>query len=163
MLLVSCTPLRSPAAPTEQETTTFKASLRAKFGFVRKKKKAAKAAALSSTDFKSGRVRLELFCRVLVGGDARAHVIRFAIELPLILLGQVAVVLRHIALFVVLQALLTAFEMSGLTRSQLTVLDAVRDAILLVGLATIYLIHARMSGIDLVRACARCCLSLSRS
>lgn len=37
---------------------------------------------------------------MLVGGNALAHVVRFAIELALVLLGQMAVVLRHVPLFI---------------------------------------------------------------
>ena len=54
--------------------------------------------------------------------------IRFAIELALILLGQMAVVLGHVFLFVILQALLAVFEVRGLSGRQLAVLYAIGDA-----------------------------------
>ena len=85
------------------------------------------------------------------------------IELVLILLGQMAIVLRHVPLFVVLQALFAMFETSGLSGRQLTILDSVGDAILLIRFAAVDLIHARMSRIHLIRARAGRVLGLSRS
>jgi hypothetical protein len=81
-----------------------------------------------------------------------AHVIGFAIELSLILLGKMAVVVGHVLLFVVLEALFAFFKAGRLSRRQLVVLDAICDPVLLIRLALINLIHARMAGIDLARA-----------
>ncbi len=104
-----------------------------------------------------------LFCRVLVGGNALAHVVRFVIELALVLFRQMAVVLCHVALFVVLQALFAALETSRLSGPELTVLHSVRDPALLIGFAPVDLVHARMTRIHLIRAGAGCVLRLSRS
>jgi|SRR5579872_1461927 hypothetical protein len=90
--------------------------------------------------------------RVLVRVDALAHAIRFAIELTLVLLREMAVVFRHISLLVVLQALLAAFHAGGLSRPQLAILYAVRNAILLSGFTPVHLIHSRMPWINVARA-----------
>ena len=66
-----------------------------------------------------------------------------------------SVVLRHIPLFTVLNGSFAPLEVSRLPRIQLTVLDAIRNALLLVFLATIYLIHPRMAGIHNTRTRAR--------
>jgi hypothetical protein len=92
---------------------------------------------------------------VLVLVDTLAHVIRFAIEMALVLLGQMAVVLRHVFLFIVLQALFTALQAPGFSRSKLATLNAVGDAVLLVRFALINLIDPRMTGIDLAGSGAR--------
>lgn len=89
---------------------------------------------------------------MLVGSDALAHVVCLAIELALILLGEMAVVLGHIFLFVILQPLFAALEAGGLSGRQLSVLHAIGDPILLIGLASIDLIHARVPGINLTSA-----------
>jgi hypothetical protein len=89
---------------------------------------------------------------MLVFGDARAHVIGLAIELALVLFGEVAVVFGHVFFLVVLEALFAAFETCGLSGSKLSVLDAVGNAPLLVSLAPVHLIDARMAGIHLSRA-----------
>ena len=90
---------------------------------------------------------------MLVVVDALAHVIGLVVELALVGLGEMAVVLGHVLLFVVLQALLTFFQVCGLARGQLTALDPVGNPVLLAGFAAIDLVDPRMSGIDLV--CAR--------
>ena len=71
-----------------------------------KKKKAAKAAALSS--IVEACRQLVGFGVVLVFVNTLAHVIGFTIELSLILLRQMAVVLGHILLLVILQPLFPA-------------------------------------------------------
>ena len=96
----------------------------------------------------------ELLCGVLILVDLIAHVVGFFIELPLVLLCEVAVVFRHVSLFVILQALFALFEIGGLSRRQLAVLHTVGDAVLLVGFATVDLVDTRMAGIDLVGASA---------
>ena len=106
-----------------------------------------------------------LFRVVFIFSDARAHVIGFAIELALVLLGEMAVVFGHIAFLIFLQALFTAFQTTGFTRRELPILYAIGDTLLLIGFAVIDLVHARMSGIDSPRSGSGCfaVLSLSRS
>jgi hypothetical protein len=89
---------------------------------------------------------------MLVFGDARAHVIGFAIELALVLFGEVAVVFGHVFFLIVLEALFAAFETCGLSGREFSVLDAVGNAPLLVGLTAVDLIDSGMTGIDLSRA-----------
>ena len=102
---------------------------------------------------------------MFIFGDARAHAIGFAIELALVLLGEVAVVFGHIAFFIFLQAFFTAFQTTGFTRRELPILYAIGDTLLLIGFAVIDLVYAGMSGIDSTRAGSGCfaVLSLSRS
>jgi len=95
--------------------------------------------------------------------DALAHAIGFMVELALVALGEVAVVLRHVSLFVVLQALFAAFEARRLSRLELAVLYAIGNAVLLVRFALIDLIDARMAGIDLSSAGARSVAGLGLS
>ena len=52
---------------------------------------------------------------VLVGVDAAAEMIGLAVELALVLLGQMAIVLRHVTLLVVLKALFAFFKPRGLS------------------------------------------------
>ncbi len=102
--------------------------------------------------------------RVFVVVDPFAHVVGFMVELVLILLGEMAVVSSHITFFVVLQALLAVLQAGGLSRLQLSVLNSVGDPILLIGFASVDLIHARMAGVDLARTGAgRVALRLSSS
>lgn len=90
--------------------------------------------------------------RVLVRVDALAHAIRFAVELTLILLREMAIIFPHISFLVVLQALFAALQTGGLSGPQLPILYAVRDAILLPGLTPIDLVHSRMPWINVARA-----------
>jgi len=118
--------------------------------FVRKKKKAANAAALSSTnDGEPGSDDLLMLGVVLVGVDSLVHVVGFAVELALVLLGEVAAVLGHIFLFIVLKALFAAFQALGFAGRELAAFYTLGDAGLLMRLATVHLIHARVAGIDL--------------
>ncbi len=94
----------------------------------------------------------KLLVRVLVGSDAIAHVIGLAVELALVLLGEMTVIFRHVFLFVVLQTLFTVFQTRRLSGRELAVLNAVGDAVLLTGLAAVDLVHARMTRIDLPRS-----------
>ena len=89
------------------------------------------------------------FSVVLVFVDAIAHVIRFAVELALILRSKMAIVLGHILLLVVLEALFAAFQPPRLSGRELAALYAVADPVLLVLFALIDLIYARMTGIDI--------------
>jgi hypothetical protein len=142
----------------------FRRDLDMTFGFCPAKEKSRESGGSFFYRYLSDRGSApQLLCRVLVGGNAFAHVVRFAIELALVLLGQMAVVLRHVALFIVLQALFAALEMSGLSGRQLTVLYSVCDPVLLICFAAVDLVHARMLRIHLIRACTGRVLSLSRS
>lgn len=102
---------------------------------------------------------------MFIFGDARAHAIGFAIQLALVLLGEVAVVFGHIAFFIILQAFFTALQTTGFTRREFPILYAIGDTLLLIGFAVIDLVHAGMSGIDSTGAGSGCfaVLSLSRS
>jgi hypothetical protein len=66
---------------------------------------------------------------VLVLVNTLAHVIRSAIEMALVLFGQMAVVLRHVLLFVVLKPLFAALQALGFPRRELTTLNAVGNAV----------------------------------
>ncbi len=99
---------------------------------------------------------------MLVGSDAPAHVIGFTIELTLMLLGEVALVLRHVFFLIILETLFSTFETARLSGSELTVLDAIGNAILLKGFATVDLVDARMTRINLTRTSAGDVLGLSR-
>lgn len=89
--------------------------------------------------------------------------VRFSIQLSLILLREMTVVGSHIFLFVVLQTLFAALEMGSLSGRQFIVFHAIGDAILLVLFAPIDLIDAGMAGIDLSRTGARSVAGLSLS
>ena len=121
----------------------------------KREKPALGGLSLSSTDLPniSKHGRAVLLGRMLIVVDALAHVIGFAVELALVGLGEMAVVLGHVFLFVVLQMLLTFFQVRGLPRGQLTVLNPVGNPVLLASFAAIDLVDPRVSGIDLV--CAR--------
>ena len=126
------------------------------------KKKAAEAAALL---FAVYNLCWPLSRVVFIFRDSRAHAISFAIELALVLPGEVAVVFGHIAFLISLQASFTAFETAGFTRRELLVLYAIADTPLLIGFAAIDLVYARMSGINPPRSGSGCfaVLGLSRS
>lgn len=86
---------------------------------------------------------------VLVGRDPLAHVIGFAVQLALILLRQMAVVLRHVSFFIVLQALLAMLQAARFPGRELAALHTVGNPLLLVCLPMIDLVDARMPRIDL--------------
>jgi hypothetical protein len=92
---------------------------------------------------------------VFVFVDFLALTVGLFVELLLILLGQVAVVCRHVLLFVILQALLAFFQIRGLSRRELTILHAVGNAVLLILFALVDLVDPRMVGIIHARAGAR--------
>ena len=96
---------------------------------------------------------------MLVFVDGFANAVLTPVEMILLSLRQVPVILGHVALLLVLNALFAPFQMRSLSRRQLTVLYAVRNAILLVGFAAIDLVHARMARIDLSRTGLRLCSS----
>jgi hypothetical protein len=96
---------------------------------------------------------------VLVLMDAPADAIFSPIEPNLFRLGQVALVRGHVFLFPCLQAGFAVLQVAGFFRAQGAVLDAVGNAILLPGFATVYLIHPGMARIDNTRSSGRgrCC------
>ena len=89
---------------------------------------------------------------MLVPVDAPADVILALVQVLLLRLGQVSVVRRHVFLFRLLQAGFAVLQMAGFARAQGAVLDAVRDAILLPGFATVHLIHPGMARVDDARS-----------
>ena len=97
---------------------------------------------------------------MFVSVDALAHVVGLMIELALVFPGEMSVVLGHIALFVILQALFAALQARSLPGRELTVFYPVGNATLLVGFTSVDLIHARMAGIDLACTGAGSVLSL---
>jgi len=92
---------------------------------------------------------------VLVPVDAPTDPILLPINSVLLGLGQVAIVRRHVPLLAVLHAGFALLQIAGFFRSQGAVLDAVGDAVLLVGFAAVYLIHAGMARIDDARSGTR--------
>ena len=75
-----------------------------------------------------------------------------AVDLILFRLGQVAIVIRHIPLFFVLDMVFSLFQVLGFLRTERAVLDAVRNSLLLILFAAVYLIHTRMVRILYARA-----------
>lgn len=92
--------------------------------------------------------------RVLVFVDLSAGFVLLFIQLPLLAFSQVPIVLGHIGLFLVFDVLFLTFDVRSLTRRHGAVLHAIRDAVLLVLLALVYFVDARMTGINYARACA---------
>jgi len=95
--------------------------------------------------------------------DPLAHVVLLLVELPLLALGQVTIVSRHIGFLLVFNLLFAIFQSRSLPRRQRAVLDAVRDSILLRRLAGIHFVDARMTRIDLPRSRAGCVAVLGLS
>src|SRR5580692_7934398 len=112
----------------------------------------------------SGSQTADLLCRMLVLVDLFARVVLLAVQLLLFALGQVTVVGSHVSFFLVLNVLFLLFHVRGLSRSHGAVLDAVRDAVLLILLAVIHFVDAGMIRIVLPRSRAGCVavLGLSR-
>ena len=88
---------------------------------------------------------------MLVFIDALAHTILALVEMLLLSLGQMTIVSGHVFLFLVLNALFALFQMRSLFWRELAILDAISNALLLIRLATVNLVHARMTRIDLSR------------
>ena len=97
---------------------------------------------------------------MLVLIDTLADSILLAIDPILFRLGEMTVVRRHVFFLAVFHAGFAVLQITGLFRAQGAVLDAVGDAILLVGFAAVYLIDAGMAGIDYTRSSARGCCGL---
>ena len=89
---------------------------------------------------------------MLVFIDLLARTVLFLVELFLLALGQVTVVSRHIGFLLVLDVLFTVFHARRLSRRHGSVLDSIRDAVLLILLAGIDFVDARMTRIDLPRS-----------
>ena len=89
---------------------------------------------------------------MLVLVDALADPVLLTIDPFLLGPGQMAVVLRHVRLFTILHTGLAILQVSGLLRSQRTVLNTIANALLLVFFTSVHLIDARMAGIDNARA-----------
>lgn len=106
----------------------------------------------------------DLFSRMFILIDLLAGTVLLPVELPLFALGQVTIVGGHVSLLLVLDMLFLLFHVRSLSRSHGAVLDAVRDAVLLILLAFIHFVDAGMSRIDLSRSRAGCVavLGLSR-
>ena len=96
--------------------------------------------------------------------DSPARAVLFPVELSLLTFGQVTVMSGHVGLLLVLDILLPILYARCLSRRHGTVLDTIRDAVLLVLLAGIDFIDARMTGIDHTWSRAGCVaiLGLSR-
>src|ERR1700674_4179836 len=101
------------------------------------------------------RSRASSLLAVLILVDALADAVLLTIDPFLLGLGEVAVVLRHVLLFVVLHAGLALLEMRCLLRIQFPALHAVANTPLLVLLPSVHFIDARMAGIDNARARSR--------
>ena len=68
---------------------------------------------------------------MLVAMDAFAEAVFLAVQLRLVLLGEVAVVLGHVLGFALLKAGFAFFDARGFTCRQLAALDAFGNAVLL--------------------------------
>lgn len=97
------------------------------------------------------KVDAELILVVLVSVDLTAGFVLFAVQLPLLALGQMTVVSGHVGLLLVLGFLFAIFQVRGLARGQLAAGNTIGDAVLLIGFAGVDFIDARMPGIDLSR------------
>lgn len=102
--------------------------------------------------FLSGRHFLGLAISGLITGDGAADAVLLTIQAALLGLGQVAVVLRHVPLFAVLQVGFPGLKTRSLPGIQGAVPHAIGNTPLLVTFAGVDFIHARMTGIDYTRA-----------
>src|SRR5215467_2777820 len=85
---------------------------------------------------------------VLILVDAFAHAIGFAIQLALVLFGQVAVVLDHVLLLLILQSLFATLQPLCFSGSKSAAFHTIGDAVLLVLFPLVDLVDARMSRIE---------------
>jgi len=99
----------------------------------------------------------DLLVVVLVFIDAPADAILAAIQMALFGLCQMAVVLRHVSLLLLLHAGVTALQIGSFLRTQRSVVDAVGDPLLLIRLASGHFIYARVTRIDDTWSSARGC------
>ena len=106
---------------------------------------------------------LDLLAIVLVSVDLPAGTVLFPVELILFGLGQVTIVGGHVSFFLVIDVLFFVLDAGSLSRRHGTVLDAICDAVLLVLLAGIDFVDARMIRIDYSRSRAGCIAVLGLS
>ena len=106
---------------------------------------------------------LDLFPIMLVFVDLLTGAVLFLVELSLFALGQVTIVGGHIRFLLVLDVLFAVFHARSLSRRHGVVLEAVGDAVLLILLAGIDFVDARMTRIDLPRSRAGCVAVLGLS
>jgi hypothetical protein len=118
-------------------------------GFRKRKKPLRLAAFVLNLVMNSGSQMRELLAIMLVFVNLLARTVLFPVELLLFGLGQMTIVGRHISLLLVLDVLFALFHARGLSRGHGSVLDAVRDAVLLILLAGVDFIDAGMTRIDL--------------
>ncbi|SPE44193.1 exported hypothetical protein [Candidatus Sulfotelmatobacter sp. SbA7] len=88
---------------------------------------------------------------VLVFVDLAALLVLLAVQLVLLLLGQMPAMGGHVSRFLILDALLVLFQTRGLSGGHIAILDAIGNAVLLVGLTLVDLVHPRVAGIILSR------------
>src|SRR5579862_5640650 len=88
---------------------------------------------------------------MLVFVDALAHIVLAVVEVFLLSLGQMSVVSGHVPLLRILNLLFAVFQTRSLSGRERAILNAIGDAVLLIGFAAIDLVHARMARIDLSR------------
>ena len=85
---------------------------------------------------------------MLVLRDRVANAILLPINPFLFRPGEVAIVRGHVLLLTPLHLGFAVFQVTGLSRVQGAIADALGDALLLAGLAAVYLIHPGMARID---------------
>ena|SRR5271165_4781986 len=122
------------------------------FDFRQKKKAATGAAFFLNFNRELGSHMLDLLVRMFVFVDLPAGPVLLPIEFVLLGLGQVTVVSSHIGFLLVLDFLFAILQTRSLTGRERAVLYAVCNAILLVRLAGIDFVDARMTRIDLTRS-----------
>jgi ABC-type glucose/galactose transport system permease subunit len=93
-----------------------------------------------------------LLIRSFVFRDALADAVLLTIDYPLLCLGEMAVILRHVSLFAILHAGLAIFQVGSLLRGRRFVLHAIANALLLVFFARVNFVNPRMARIDNARA-----------
>ena len=89
---------------------------------------------------------------MLVFVNALADVILLAIDFVLFGLGEMTIVFRHVALFLVLYVGFPVLKIPGFSWAQRPVLDAIGNSLLLNFFAAIYFVHAGMARINGSRA-----------
>jgi len=95
---------------------------------------------------------LELLPIMLIFVDLLARAVLFLIQLLLFALGQVTIVGGHVGFFLVVNVLFFILDARSLSRRHGAVLHSIRDAILLILLAGIHFVDARMTRIHLPRS-----------
>jgi len=93
-----------------------------------------------------------MLLRVLVVVDLFAHFVLRALEVLFFLRREVATVLGFVLGFALLDLVFTVFQVRSLTGTQLSVLDSVGNAILLVLLASVDVVLPAMASFMAARA-----------